>query len=180
MKMKIRILVFVAVVVIGSWLVPSFGVSGPPIYQVKQNVVALWKPLQESLPHITAKEFKDILDSGKEFVLIDVREAAEYNTAHLPGAINISRGMLEWETPEKIHDTDTTIYVYCLIGIRSLFAAKRLLEMGYTDVTNISDSYKGWIKAGYPVYNRQGEIVMTPGGFEKRNNFLPAGRGLIP
>jgi rhodanese-related sulfurtransferase len=166
--MRTQGFVLLSVLLIGSWLIPSVAIGGPSIYQVKQNVVALWKPLKESLPHVTAKEFKEIVDSGEEFTLIDVREPAEYNTAHLPGAINISRGMLEWEAPDRISNTDTRIYVYCLIGIRSLFAAKRLLEMGYTDVTNISDSFKGWISAGYPVYNQHGEFVMTPGGFEKK------------
>lgn len=166
--MKIYIPVLLLILLIGLWLIPSTAVSGPPIYQVKQNVIALWKPLQASLPHVTAKEFKKIMDSGEQFILIDVRDAAEYYAAHLPGAINISRGMLEWETPDKIQDTDARIYVYCLVGKRSLFAAKRLLEMGYTNVTNISDSFKGWVNAGYPVYNRHGEFILTPGGFEKK------------
>lgn len=166
--MKIYIPVLLLILLIGSWLLPSNAVSGPPIYQVKQNVIALWKPLQASLPHVTAKEFKKIMDSGEQYILIDVRDAAEYDAAHLPGAINISRGMLEWDAPDKIQNTDAKIYVYCLVGIRSLFAVKRLLEMGYTNVTNISDSFKGWVNAGYPVYNRHGEFVMTPGGFEKK------------
>jgi len=166
--MRRYIPVLLSAFLIGSWLIPHAAVSGLPIYRVKQNVIALWKPLQESLPHVTAKEFKKIMDSGEPYILIDVRDAAEYDAAHLPGAINISRGMLEWETPDKIQDTDARIYVYCLVGIRSLFAAKRLLEMGYTNVTNISDSFKGWVNAGYPVYNGHGEFIMPPGGFEKK------------
>jgi hypothetical protein len=42
------------------------------------------------------------------------------------------------------------------------------MEIGYTNVTNIYDSFKGWVIEGYPVYNQHGEFTMTPEGFEKR------------
>lgn len=165
--MRGNITALLAAFLMGAWVLPSVTMGGPPIYQVRQNVVALWKSLEKTVPHVSAREFKKIMDSGEEYVLLDVREEAEYNAGHLPGAINISRGMLEWETPDTIQNTDTKIYVYCLTGIRSLFAAQRLTEIGYTHVTNIADSFKGWEAAGYPVYNQNGEFVMSPGGFDK-------------
>ena len=142
--------------------------AGPSIDEVKKNVVNLWKPIKESQPHVTAVDFKKILDSEKELVLIDVRTADEYKAAHLPGAINIPRGLIEWVTPRKIEDTDIPIYTYCRTGARSAFVAQRLTEMGYTDVTNIYDAFKGWVEAGYAVYNRHGEFTLSEGGFEKK------------
>lgn len=142
--------------------------AGPSIDEVKKNVVNLWTPIKESQPHVTAVEFKKILDSGKDLVLIDVRTADEYKAGHLPGAINIPRGLTEWVTPKTIEDTDTAIYAYCRTGARSAFVTQRLIEMGYTNVTNIYDAFKGWVEAGYGVYNRHGEFTMVEGAFEKK------------
>ena len=108
------------------------------------------------------------MDSGVKFVLVDVRTKDEYNAAHLPGAIHINRGLVEWVVPKKIEDTDTKIYVYCRTGARSAFVTQRLIEMGYTNVTNIYDAFQGWVVAGYPVYNKHGEFILTSEGFEKK------------
>jgi len=162
------------VVVLVSLLVcvtAQFSVAGPSIDEVKKNVENLWKPIKESQPHVTAAEFKKILDSGKKFVLIDVRTAEEYEAAHLPGAINIPRGLIEWSVPRTIEDTDTPIYIYCRTGARAAFATQRLIDMGYTNVTNIYDAFKGWVEASYPVYNRHGEFTLSKGAFEKKDPY---------
>ena len=166
--MSRNVLILISAVLIGSWIFLSCTLHNPSGTKVEQNALAHEKQKAGSLSDITAVEFKKIKDNGEKFILLDVRESSEYNAAHLPGAINISLGSLESETPKIIQYTDTKIYVYCLIGIRSAIALKRLTEIGYTDVTNISDSFKGWAEAGYPVYNQLGEFVMTPGGFEKK------------
>ena len=77
--------------------------------------------------------------------------------------------------PRTIKDTDAKIYVYCRTGARSAFATQRLIEMGYKNATNISDAFKGWVVAGYPVYNRHGEFVLAPQGFEKDDPYVNNG-----
>ncbi len=146
----------------------QFAFAGPTIKEVQENVVKLWEPIKENQPHVMAVEFKKILGSGKDLVLIDVRTADEFDAAHIKGAVNIPRGLIEWETPRQIEDTDIPIYTYCRTGARSAFVAHRLTEMGYTNVTNIYDAFKGWVEAGYSVYNRHGEFVLAPEGFEKK------------
>jgi rhodanese-related sulfurtransferase len=141
--------------------------AGPSPEEVRKNVENIWMPVKESQPSVTVKEFKKIMESGEKFVLLDVRTAEEYEAAHLPGAINVSRGLVEWQVPQRVPDTDTKIYLYCRTGARSGLVTKRLREMGYKNVTNIYESFGGWVQAGYPVYNRHGEFVLTPGGFEK-------------
>jgi rhodanese-related sulfurtransferase len=163
-KRKLFLSFLVAIMVLA---LPLSAMAGPSIEEVKKNVVKLWKPIKESQPHVTAVEFKKILDKEKGFILIDVRTEKEYNAAHLPGAIHIDRGLIEWVVPKTIQKTDTKIYVYCRTGARSAFATQRLIEMGYTNVTNIYDAFKGWVVAGYPVYNRHGEFTLAPEGFEK-------------
>jgi rhodanese-related sulfurtransferase len=136
--------------------------------QIKQNVLNLYKSEKEGQPSVSAKNFKKITESGDEFVLLDVRSEAEFNAAHLPGALNVERGRIEWIVPNIIMKPDRTIYVYCQDGRRSAFATERLIEMGYTNAINIADGFAGWVTAGYYVYNMHGEFILTTGGYEKR------------
>lgn len=166
--MKSRLFLLTATLLIA--MVAGFGTAsaGPSIEEVNAKVADLWKPLQAGQKKVTAVEFKKIMDSDASLVLLDIRTEEEFAAAHLPGAMNISRGLLEWIAPKKITDTDARIFVYCKTGARATFAVQRLTEMGYTNVTNITDSFKGWVEAGYPVYNRHGEFVLATGGFEKK------------
>jgi rhodanese-related sulfurtransferase len=156
-----------AVLAIVSLCFAPAALAGPSVQEVRKNVESIWMPVKESQPSVTVKEFRKIMKSGEKFVLLDVRTKEEYDAAHLPGAINVSRGLVEWQVPQRVPDTDTKIYLYCRTGARSGLVTKRLREMGYTNVTNIYESFGGWVKAGYPVYNRHGEFVLTPEGFEK-------------
>jgi rhodanese-related sulfurtransferase len=108
------------------------------------------------------------MDKGDDLVLLDVRSEADFLAAHLPGALNINRGELEFAVATAIPDTETRIYVYCRTGIKATFAARTLLDIGYTNVVRVTDSFKGWLEAGYPVFNRHGEFVLQPNGFEKK------------
>ena len=136
--------------------------------QVKQNVLYLHRTVMEAQPSISAKKFRRVIDSDENFVLLDVRSEAEFEAAHLPGALHVERGRIEWIIPEIIKQSDRKIYVYCQDGRRSGFAAERLLEMGYTNTVHITDGFEGWVSAGYPVYNMHGEFIMSPGGYNKR------------
>ena len=165
--MKKRALL-ISVLILFAMSISTTVMAGTTIDQVKQNVVKLWKPVKESQPHVTAVEFKKIMDSGEKFILLDVRTEAEYEAAHLPGAINISRGLLEFKVTKEITDPDAKIYLYCRTGARSALATQRLIDIGYKNATNIYDAFKGWVVAGYPVYNRHGEFTLVSGGFEKK------------
>ena len=136
--------------------------------QVKQNVLNLHKAVMAAQPAVTAKEFKKIIVSDEKFVLLDVRSGAEFMAAHLPGALHIDRGRIEWIVPNIIKKTDRRIYVYCQDGKRSGFATERLLEMGYANVIHIADGFEGWVTSGYQVYNMHGEFILSPAGYEIR------------
>ena len=61
-------------------------------------------------------------------VLLDVREADEFRSGHLPGAVNVPLSGIGRITVPK----DRPLFVYCLRGSRSKRAVKALLRMGYT------------------------------------------------
>ena len=87
-------------------------------------------------------------------VLIDVREADEYAAGHLPGAVHMSRGMLEFKLASnpKMQARDMKIVVYCKTSGRAALSAKSLAEMGYTQVQSISGGVDAWIAAGHAVF----------------------------
>jgi rhodanese-related sulfurtransferase len=140
----------------------------PSLEQVKQNVQNMYKTVMDRQPGVTAKYFRKIIESEKEFVLLDVRSEDEYMAAHLSGALHVERGRIEWIIPNIIKKTDRTIYVYCKDGKRSGFATERLLEMGYVNAYHITGGFEGWVNSGYLVYNMHGEFILSPGGYNKR------------
>ena len=74
-------------------------------------------------------------------VLLDVREADEFRSGHIPGAINVALSAVGQVTLPK----DTPLFVYCLRGTRSRQAVSCLTRMGYQNVKSIGGitSYKG-------------------------------------
>lgn len=89
-------------------------------------------------------------DAGEGFVLIDVRERDEWERGHLPGAIHLSRGVLERDVEEAVPDLDTPLVLYCGGGYRSALAAASLLDMGYTDVTSMDGGWRAWTNSDFP------------------------------
>lgn len=61
---------------------------------------------------VSLQEAKKMMDSGEKVVILDVRDKEEYEKEHIAGAINISRGLLEFSIPGKIPDKQTKIIVY--------------------------------------------------------------------
>lgn len=85
-------------------------------------------------------------------VLVDVREADEFAAGHLPGAVHMSRGMLEFKfsgTP-ALQPRDIKIVLYCKTSGRAALAAA-LHDMGYLNVQSIAGGFDAWVAAGKPV-----------------------------
>lgn len=86
-------------------------------------------------------------------VVIDVREADEFAAGHIPGAIHVSRGMLEFKlsnSPE-LSARDLKIVLYCKTSGRAALAACALQDMGYLQVQSIAGGFDAWASAGKPV-----------------------------
>ena len=84
-------------------------------------------------------------------MLIDVREAEDWQEGHAPGAIHVSRGTIELEIEEKAPALDTPIICHCGGGSRSALVAESLQKMGYTNVRSMAGGFKAWKQAGLPV-----------------------------
>jgi sulfur-carrier protein adenylyltransferase/sulfurtransferase len=90
----------------------------------------------------------DALPVGAATV-IDVREVSEWDQGHLPGAHHVSKSYIEQQVEGIVADRDAPVVLYCASGIRSLFAAQTLSEMGYTDVASMSGGFQAWKSAGF-------------------------------
>jgi rhodanese-related sulfurtransferase len=105
---------------------------------------------------IDPKNLKAILDQGVPLLLIDVREADEFESGHLPGAVNIPRGVIEFRIwpligyPDRA-DLGAKIILYCGSGARCALAAKSLQELGFNNVFSADMALKDWAAAGYPL-----------------------------
>jgi rhodanese-related sulfurtransferase len=86
-------------------------------------------------------------------VLIDVREAEEFQTGHLPGAIHMSRGMLEFKLAAnpQFQSRDLKITLYCKTSGRAALCAQSLKEMGYSNISSIAGGFDAWQAAGFHV-----------------------------
>lgn len=90
---------------------------------------------QNAYQQITADQAKDMMDSQSDYLILDVREADEYESGHIPGAVLFPVGSIDRESAEQlIPDKDTLLLVYCRSGNRSKTAALALAELGYTQV----------------------------------------------
>ena len=81
---------------------------------------------------ISAEAAYERIQSGDELVILDVRTAEEYETAHIPGAILIPNEEIGDERPALLPVIDTEILIYCRSGNRSAQAAAKLEKLGYT------------------------------------------------
>ncbi|GAA0838791.1 hypothetical protein GCM10009113_01230 [Marinobacter szutsaonensis] len=86
-------------------------------------------------------------------ILIDVREADEFHAGHIPGAVNIPRGILEFKLTNDpaLEDRGLNMVIYCKNSGRSALSAKAMKEMGYIHVQSISGGIDAWQEAGKPV-----------------------------
>ena len=96
-------------------------------------------------------EIKAKLDRGEKFLLVDVREESEYAKDHLPGAIHLSKGIIERDIEERVPNLQAPIVLYCGGGYRSALAADNLQKMGYTNVLSMDGGMRGWRGKGFPL-----------------------------
>jgi phage shock protein E len=90
-----------------------------------------------SYKDITPKDAKEMLDSNKDVILLDVRTLAEYEEKHIPNSTLLPLSELMDKATLVIKDKDMPILVYCRSGNRSVTASLALIELGYKNVYNL-------------------------------------------
>ena len=106
---------------------------------------------RRAICEFTVDELIQAKNEGKSFTLIDVREEREFAAGHIPGAIHLSKGVIERDIESSIPDQDERLVLYCGGGYRSAIAAESLVAMGYTNVISMDGGWRGWRDAEQPV-----------------------------
>jgi rhodanese-related sulfurtransferase len=110
------------------------------------------------IKEITPAELKAKMDAKQSFVLVDVREAAEFEHGHISGAHLVPRGIIEAAAdtgypkhyPPLSGARGQQIVVYCATSGRSAMAAAVLQMMGYKDVLNLAGGITRWEAENLP------------------------------
>jgi rhodanese-related sulfurtransferase len=111
------------------------------------------KLVQDAKSRVKETNVADVkrrMDAGEKFVLVDTREDNEWANGHLPGAVHLSKGIIERDIERTVPDTAAKVVLYCGGGFRSALAADNLQKMGYTNVESMDGGWKGWNEAGLP------------------------------
>lgn len=117
------------------------------------SVKEMMAAANQAVPRLSPDQAKaQVKESG--VVILDVRDGTEVaKSGKIKGAINISRGMLEFnadpESPyhNKALAKDKTVLLYCASGGRSALSGKVLKDMGYGSVFNLG-GFKELTEAG--------------------------------
>lgn len=83
---------------------------------------------------ITMEDAKTIFETEGDYIILDVRRRDEFESGHIPNAINIPNEMIGAGEIRELPEKDQLIYVYCRSGNRSKQAASKLVSMGYSNV----------------------------------------------
>jgi rhodanese-related sulfurtransferase len=116
-----------------------------------QGFLDLVKEAKSRVKEESVKDTKKRMDSGDKFILVDVREESEWARGHIPGAIHVSKGVIERDIERTIPDKDATMVLYCGGGFRSVLAADNLQKMGYRNVISMDGGWRGWTDSQFPV-----------------------------
>jgi sulfur-carrier protein adenylyltransferase/sulfurtransferase len=93
---------------------------------------------------ILATELKAKIDAGEDFVLVDVREPAEFEIVQVPGATLIPKGEILSGAALSQLPQDKEIVLYCKSGVRSAEALAALKQAGLTNSVHVQGGVLAW------------------------------------
>ena len=102
---------------------------------------------QKSYSDITVEQAKSLIEQNIWLKIVDVRLDTEFNTSHIPGAINVCA--CDPDNMLRELDPNDEILVYCRSGLRSAAAMTFLNENGFSKVYNLVGGIVAWENAGY-------------------------------
>jgi molybdopterin/thiamine biosynthesis adenylyltransferase/rhodanese-related sulfurtransferase len=110
------------------------------------NFRELLSNTKKEIREVTTEEASELRDGGA--ALLDVREPDEFQQGAIPGAVFIARGNLESNVENRLPDKTRPVVIHCASGVRSVFAAKTLQELGYQDVVSVAGGFNKWKDEG--------------------------------
>ena len=112
---------------------------------------------EEGIPYVSVTEAR-MFQVNNEAILLDAREIEEFKVSKIPSASYIGYSKFSSEEATKtIKNKEQLIIVYCSIGIRSSTIAKKLKDLGFTNVKNLYGGIFEWKNKGFPILDEDGE-----------------------
>jgi len=103
----------------------------------------------QSAQTVDAVKFKELIETTKDAILLDVRTAAEYSRGHIAGSTAIDISDPAFVSRVNLLQKDKTILIYCLSGSRSSVAANYMSQHGFTKIFNLQRGLMDWNQRGY-------------------------------
>jgi sulfur-carrier protein adenylyltransferase/sulfurtransferase len=108
----------------------------------------LIKKVKDEIRETDVHSVYERLESGEDFVLVDIREREEVADGVIAGAERIPRSFLDMRIEKLVSDKTKAVVLYCAGGTRSALGTRTLLELGYENVESMSGGFAAWKQAG--------------------------------
>jgi len=99
---------------------------------------------------ITPRELRDLLDSGTNIALIDVREPGEWEINHIDGAQLVPSSSINSGEGLTRLPRDRRPVLYCKTGVRSAEALGAFRDAGFADVVHLQGGIVAWAQQMQP------------------------------
>jgi len=132
-------------------LVFFLGGAGMHALAAEKTPDQMVKEAKAVIREVSIDDVRKMVDGKDSVIVLDVRDKNELEDGKIPGAMNISRGMLEFKVGSMIPDKTARIVVYCALDLRGPLATKTLNDMGYVNAVNMAGGLKAWKAVGYPL-----------------------------
>ena len=121
----------------------------------------------ESVNEIFPWDLEEKLSKSNPPLVVDIREAHEYEAMHIKDSLWVPRGVLEtaceWDydetIPELVKARDNEVIVVCRSGNRSVMAAYTMQLLGYNKVLSLKTGIRGWNDYDQPLVDEKNQDV---------------------
>jgi sulfur-carrier protein adenylyltransferase/sulfurtransferase len=108
------------------------------------------RQIKSRIAEVDPSEVREQLQNGT--LVLDVREAEEWSTGHIPGAKHVPKSFLESRIEGAVTDRGQHVILYCQSGNRSAWAARTMMDdLGFTNVESMTGGITLWKDRGYGV-----------------------------
>jgi sulfur-carrier protein adenylyltransferase/sulfurtransferase len=145
----------------------------------------LLEEARTEVEEVSVDEAHRLFTENAPTVFLDIREPEQVAAGYIKGSVFIRGDEVEMHARHLLPDKEAPVLLYCGEGVRSLFTALTLKEMGYKDVRALAGGFKAWVEAGYEIesdsllsreqlnhYSRQ--IILKEVGVEGQKKLLNA------
>jgi len=108
----------------------------------------LLREARAEIREVSPAEVDLMLEGSSPPILVDVREEYEWEQGHITDAVHVAKSYLEQGIELDVPDRSRPVVLYCAGGVRSLFAAQTLSQMGYENVASMSGGFQQWKSEG--------------------------------